>query len=519
MEYDVDINEVHQKSTEKENDYTSRKEVLELELNKKKSKAEHSVEETQLLSVREKVEIGKNSDQIKARYAEGFAAAEQGLRGTRDLVKRKEYMNCIAELKSTMLDEIEHTTASIKAEFEGATLEVMKQQLEAKQSLRKLEQKILELSQKIQNEKRLKARIQAFSTLLSMIMQRVHSLVTQYGGAVLLHAQDQVKRLRTGESVNPLKENWLGGVYHNLRKRFATSHAGRFIKELVKLFSRSPMPFHNALAEINHTSNSWRNQNLWDTYMNQSTFFAVLLIHSTVNGQTKNNAIQVMDRWLSGLEKALAENRTKEEYEEENKDLLERLRDFASTTEREEASGAQYDQKQSQSQKAGTSSGTSSNLDTMRTDFESLSKKQQKKYLENITGASKAQVTALIAKTGNEQPGKQASGGGSSGKTEVPVGPDTITFNGTTYYRAPAPMKFKYVNKKLTSFFERPVKLSEDYITLNNADPSGQFKQEAVPYSATEAADPSVPAHLKDKKCESCGLWGHTKGRCLQKRK
>ena len=175
-----------------------------------------------------------------------------------------------------------------------------------------------------------------------------------------------------------------------------------------------------------------------------------------------------------------------------------------SATEEEEASGAQYDQK-----KGASSSGGTSSMDTMKTNFKSMNEKQQKQFA--------AEVQAMVAQTGTDQKG--TPGGGSTGKTKVPTGPDTITFKGTTYYRAPAPMKFKYVNKQMTGFFERPVKHSEGYITVNMEDATGQFQQDAIPYSATEEADPSVPAQLREKKCEYCGMWGHTKGRCLQKRK
>jgi hypothetical protein len=33
----------------------------------------------------------------------------------------------------------------------------------------------------------------------------------------------------------------------------------------------------------------------------------------------------------------------------------------------------------------------------------------------------------------------------------------------------------------MTGFFERPVKHSEGYITVNNEDPTGQFQQDAIP--------------------------------------
>jgi hypothetical protein len=175
MEYDVDINEVHQKSTERENEKISQKNSIELELGRMKSKAETSTEEAQYLTLQEKVEIGNATDEIRARFKDNLMTAEQGLKATRDVSKRMEIMNCIAELKATMLEEISSITASIQSEYKEANLTHLKRTIEVKQKLRKTEQMFLELTQKIQNEKRVKARIQAFSTLLGAIMQRVQS--------------------------------------------------------------------------------------------------------------------------------------------------------------------------------------------------------------------------------------------------------------------------------------------------------------------------------------------------------
>jgi hypothetical protein len=225
-----------------------------------------------------------------------------------------------------------------------------------------------------------------------------------------------------------------------------------------------------------------------------------------------------MDRWLSGLEQAVALGGTQQSYEAENKDLLECLRDFARTTQREEDSGAIYNQKQSQKDgnvKAGPASGD------LATDFANMSSKDQKKFLTKVTGMPKAQVTAFIAKAkdgSGGQSGKSSGGATASVPSNDTSGPDEITFEGTKYFRAPAPLKYKYVNKKVSAPFDRPVAHTEKYVTLNQQDSSNKYPMLAVPYAATVDEDPTAPEKLRTKKCDSCGMWGHTKGRCLQKR-
>jgi hypothetical protein len=83
-----------------------------------------------------------------------------------------------------MQEELSSITTAIKSEYEEANLTHLQRTIEVKKKLRKTEQMFLELTQKIQNEKRIKARIQAFSTLLGAIMQRVQSLVTAKHGSV-----------------------------------------------------------------------------------------------------------------------------------------------------------------------------------------------------------------------------------------------------------------------------------------------------------------------------------------------
>ena len=303
--------------------------------------------------------------------------------------------------------------------------------LSKSQEHKRLESELEVLKPKIETEKKIKGRIQAFMILLQAITSRIIELINTRGGAVQSHANEQVMRLKTGISTNPMKEQWLGGIYSNLKKRFAASSVGRFTKELAKIFSRNPTDFHTALALINETWNLWRAQQMWEKFMTPSTFFAIILIHTTIAGETKTNAVKTMDRWLFGLEQALLAGSTQEQYEAEHKDLLECLRDFATTTEREEASGAVYDKKTTQ--KSG---------DTKEPDKQ-MKKKDQVKEIQRITGRPKGEVEAMLA-TPKENPGKKSGKSGGDTKDEQPELPDKLKFEGAEYHNAPAPLKYKY---------------------------------------------------------------------------
>jgi hypothetical protein len=207
MEYDVPLNEVHQETTEREARLNQKKYTLEKEIHKMKGKSELSSEELQLFRIQEEVELSNAADSIATAYADDIRMGEQRLKSTTDHQKRKEYVELIAQLKAAMKSEIEDSVSRIKKYYRDSNLNNMQRNLDNKQMLKQREAELETLKLTILTEQKIKGRIQSFISLMGLITDRVIALVNDRGGSVQSHANEQVMRLRTGVSTNPMKDH------------------------------------------------------------------------------------------------------------------------------------------------------------------------------------------------------------------------------------------------------------------------------------------------------------------------
>jgi len=323
-----------------------------------------------------------------------------------------------------------------------------------------------------------------------MIMKNVDRVVIM-NSSVNAIAIGQIRRPGNGESVNPIDESYVGGVYLNMKRRYGSANAGRYVNELSKLVALglNPTDISSTMKVINTSINKWRLQEFDKYHKVVDVLFAVLALQGIKDGDDKKGAVKEVAEWFDKLEQAEKEGIDIVQFNSKES-VLDVLRDYEQRLKNE---GGLRVSQGSDKKKSGAPSVTAKDM----------TQEEKRKTLKSMYGKNDAAINAFLAAGESKD-----KGGNGSEKGDKPVAPFTV--DGMTFHPVPG-TSVVYAHPKQKGIIPRAVTAEEG---IHVCAPPGENKQIPFPYVATTEPD-TANGRYGVQQCHKCKLYQHPRRYCL----